>query len=181
MNQSPIVLSEALAALGTAQPDTSMTAAPPAAPQGGADMMGGSVTPGDAATPGTVAPGTTPGTGQAQRPPGLFDGPMGMITLFMIGMLVFMLFTSARRQKREAAKRAELINSLRKGDKVQTIAGIRGTIDENPDGKDEVVLVVDPVTRNRIRFAKSAITQVDRDGAGASTVEAKAETQPAGV
>jgi preprotein translocase subunit YajC len=136
---------------------------------GGPTGSGTTLAPGGAQAPGTTSPPTPR--------PGLFDGPMGMITLFMIGMLVFMLFTSSRRQKREAQKRQELLGSLRKGDKVQTIAGIRGVIDENPEGKDEVVLIVDPVTRNRIRFAKSAITQVDRDGAGSSAVEAKS-TEP---
>lgn len=180
MNDLSAVVPQTVARLTLAQPDATLTASPPAPPTGGADMMGGTGVPG---TPGTVAPGTPGGPGGATRAPGLFDGPMGMITLFMVGMLVFMLFTSSRRQKREAAKRQELLNSLRKGDTVLTIAGIKGTIAESPADKDEVYIIVDEQNRTRIRFAKSAITQVVREGSGATaSVEAKAtEAQPAGV
>lgn len=161
---------DTVALLTLAQPEATISA-PPA---GGADMMGGGAAPDGIITPGTPGATGAPGTpGGTQRPPGLFDSSFTMIMFVMVGMLVLMMWTSSRRQKREAAKRQDLLSSLRKGDTVLTIAGIKGTVAENPADKDEVYLIVDEVNRTRIRFAKSAITQVVREGAGASTVEAK--------
>lgn len=162
-----------LAPLSSAQEGPSMTAAPAG---GGADMMGGD------SGGGTLAPGGNGAGGQAQRPPGLFDSSFTMIMFLMIGMLVLMMWSSARRQKREQAKRQDMIASLRKGDTVLTIAGIKGTVAESPDGRDDIALIVDELTRTRIRFAKTAITQVVREGGAGVAVEAKAgETQPAAV
>jgi preprotein translocase YajC subunit len=165
--------SEAGAAPATGTPAAGAPAAQPAAqpvaPSGGADMMGGTAAPG---TPGgVVVPGTaTPGAPAAPR--SFLSDPMTLMLLVFAPMLILMIFTSGRKAKREAAKRQELINSVRKNDTVLTVAGIKGTVAENPEGKDEVVLIVDELTRTRIRFAKTAITQVIREGSG-STVEAK--------
>lgn len=171
------VASERLALLALAQPGSEASgapagpgAAPASQPAGGAEMMGGTsvpTAPGTTGVPGSNTPAGTP------APRGLFNDPMTVMLLVFAPMLIFMIFTSGRKAKREAAKRAELINSVRKNDTVLTVAGIKGTVAENPDGKDEVVLIVDELTRTRIRFAKSAITQVIREGSG-STVEAKA-------
>lgn len=191
MNSSPLACFDVVSALVVAQPGTEAGGAPasqpaaqpagqPAGPAGGADMMGGSPTPG---ATGTVAPGGTTGPagpGGPQQPRGLFSDPMTLMLLVFAPMLILMIVTSGRRAKREAAKRAELINSVRKNDTVLTVAGIKGTVAENPEGKDEVVLIVDELTRTRIRFAKTAITQVIREGSG-STVEAKGEVVGAGA
>ena len=91
-----------------------------------------------------------------------------------VGMLALMMWTASRRQKKERAERENLMNSLRKGDTVLTIGGIKGVIAENPDGKDEIILTVDETTRNRIRFVKTAITQVVR---GDSVIDVKSDRQ----
>ncbi len=187
MNSSPLSCLDSFTTLALAQPGTEAGGAPaaqpaaqPVGPTGGADMMGGSPTPG---APGTVAPGGTSipvGPGGPPQSRGLFSDPMTLMLLVFAPMLILMIFTSGRRAKREAAKRKELINSVRKNDTVLTVAGIKGTVAENPEGKDEVVLIVDELTRTRIRFAKTAITQVIREGSG-TTVEAKGEVVGAGA
>lgn len=187
MNSSPLSCLDSLTVLALAQPGTEAGAAPasqpaaqPAAPAGGADMMGGSPMPGST---GTITPGGTTvpgGPGAPQQPRGLFSDPMTLMLLVFAPMLILMIVSSGRRAKREQAKRQELINSVRKNDTVLTVAGIKGTVAENPEGKDEVVLIVDEQTRTRIRFAKTAITQVIREGTG-STVEAKGEVVEAGA
>ena len=58
---------------------------------------------------------------------------LGLITTLlllpmMLAFLVLMIFTSFRSQKKEQKRKQELINSLRKHDKVQTHAGIIGTV-----------------------------------------------------
>ncbi len=108
--------------------------------------------PGQAAGPAatTAAPGTAqPAQGQGGGGLGL---PLLMILAFAI-MFIPMILSGRREQK----KRAELMASLRKGDKVQTTGGIIGTIAEM--GQDDVVLKVE---EGRIRFAKAAVSGVLR-------------------
>ena len=169
---------EALSFLALAQPEVGATAAPAGAPPatGGADMMGGSA---PTSTPGTTA---APGGPPAGRPQGgIFDSGFTLIIL-MVGMLVLMMWSASRRQKKEQTQRQNMMSGLAKGDVVVTIGGIKGTIVEDPTGKDEIVLMVDELTRNRIRFVKTAVSSVVRDTTTASSaVEAKAEGAKAAV
>lgn len=108
--------------------------------------------PGQAAGPAatTAVPGTAqPAQGQGG---GGLALPLLMILAFAI-MFIPMILSGRREQK----KRAELMASLRKGDKVQTNGGIIGTITEL--GQDDVVLKVE---EGRIRFAKAAVSGVVR-------------------
>ena len=113
---------------------------------------------------GGAVPGGGGGGGSATPTSG------GSITQFLLPMmlafLVLMIFSSFRTQKKEKRRREELINSLKKHDKVQTHAGIIGTVVELKD--DQVVLKVDEATNTRIRFARSAVSHVisSRGGGG---------------
>lgn len=120
---------------------------------------------GGAAPGGGTAPGGAGGAGGGAASPGI----TGLLLPMMLAFLVLMIFTSFRSQKKEQKRKQELINSLRKHDKVQTHAGIIGTVVEVKD--DQVVLKVDENTNTRIRFAKSAIAQVisSRGGKGGAT------------
>lgn len=116
---------------------------------------------GEAPAGGTTQPGTTgsPGSGGAQ-PTGQQGGP-DMMLILMLGMgvfLVMMIFTGGRRQKKEKRERDDMLNALKRNDKVQTIGGIIGVVAEVRT--DEVVLKVDDAGNNRVRFARSAIQQV---------------------
>jgi preprotein translocase subunit YajC len=113
--------------------------------------------------------GAGAGAGQGQ-PGGNF---MNLLLPMMLAFLVLMIFSSFRAQKRDKKRREELIGSLKKHDKVQTHAGIIGTVVEVKD--DQVVLKVDDATNTRIRFAKSAVSHVlsSRGGSGSSGAEAE--------
>ncbi len=126
--------------------------------------------PAGGSAPTTGAPGgaAAPGGGQ---PTGLGFPPL---LLLLGGFLLLMIFTSFRSQKKEERRRKELINSLKKHDKVQTHAGIIGTVVELKD--DQVVLKVDEASNTRIRFAKSAVAQVIASGRGGGSGAA----EPAG-
>jgi preprotein translocase subunit YajC len=91
----------------------------------------------------------------------------GLLLPMMLAFLVLMIFSSFRTQRKEKRRREELVGSLKKHDKVQTHAGIIGTVVEVKD--DQVVLRVDETTNTRIRFAKSAVAHVisSRGGGGA--------------
>lgn len=76
----------------------------------------------------------------------------------MILLFVFMIVMSSMSGRKQRKKRAELMAGLEKQDKVQTIGGIIGTVQEIRD--NEVILKVDETSGTRVRFSKSAIQQI---------------------
>ncbi len=82
----------------------------------------------------------------------------------MLGLLVFMMVTSMMSGRKEKKKRAEMMSSLKKRDRVQTVGGIIGTIVELKG--DEIVLKVDEGSNTRIRFARTAVQSVVKYGRG---------------
>tara|TARA_Y100001954_G_C15678350_1_gene536419 strand:+ start:179 stop:586 length:408 start_codon:yes stop_codon:yes gene_type:complete len=93
---------------------------------------------------GSEALGTPP-----QKNP--FDGLMILLPL----MLAAMIFMTFRSQSKEKKKRAQLLNALAKGDKVQTIGGIIGNVVEIRD--NEIVVKIDENNNTKMKFARSAI------------------------
>lgn len=82
-----------------------------------------------------------------------------LFPLLAIGVLWYFLLL--RPQRREQAKREELLQALKKNDRVVTIGGMIGTIaNMSQDGK-EVTLKIDDNTRVRMR--RSSIHEVIRD------------------
>ena len=77
-----------------------------------------------------------------------------LMMLFLFVMIIFM-FGGQRKEKK---KRAAMLAALNKGDKIQTVGGILGTIVEVRD--QEVVVKVDENTNSRLRFARSAVQSV---------------------
>jgi preprotein translocase subunit YajC len=119
-----------------------------------------------AAAPGAAGSGA-PGAGGGGRPP---SNPIFQYLLpLMIVLFLVMLFAGSRTQKKEQRRRDEMVKALKKHDKVQTAAGIIGTVVELKD--DQVVLKVDDTTNTRIRFARSAVSQVLSTGRGAGESE----------
>jgi len=125
-----------------------VASAPPVAGREG----GGQATEGQADGQQPLGPG-----GQQGPPPSPFGG--GFIWI-LLAFLVFMILTSVLGGRKEKKKRAQMLSSLRKHDRVQTTGGIIGTISEIRD--DEVLLKVDEHTNTRIRVARFAIQQVLR-------------------
>ncbi|MFI4916303.1 MAG: preprotein translocase subunit YajC [Phycisphaerales bacterium JB060] len=126
---------------------------------------------------GATGQGATGAPGTPTAPPAR-QGGFDPIMILMLGMgvfLVMMIFTSGRRQKKEKREREDMLNALKRNDKVQTIGGIIGTVAEVRN--DEVVLKVDDAGQNRVRFARSAIQQVLSSRGGSSEAE-PVETEP---
>ncbi|MFG0283065.1 MAG: preprotein translocase subunit YajC [Phycisphaerales bacterium JB039] len=125
---------------------------------------------------GGAAPGGPAPAGPAG--PGGGGAPSSNILTFLwpmlLAFLVLMIFTSFRGQKKQERQKREMLAALKKHDKVQTHAGIIGTVVEIKD--DQVVLKVDDATNTRIRFAKAAVSQVLTSARGGS---AGVEEQPA--
>lgn len=103
----------------------------------------------------TQQPGTptTQGVG-TQDAPGWLTSPM-IPLLIGILILYFFVFRSKRTQDRQ---RKDMLSQLKKGDRVQTIGGILGTVVEAQE--DDVLLKVDESSNTKIRFSRSAIHRV---------------------
>lgn len=121
-------------------------------------------TPGTPSTPantggaGTHTTATTGADGQplppqGAKPPEPFGG-MGL-PLMLLVFLALMFGMTMFGQRKEKKKRAAMLASMKKNDKVVTIGGIIGTVVEVKD--NEVIVKVDESSNTRMRFSRSAI------------------------
>lgn len=125
--------------------------------------------------PAPAASGAQP-TMPASRPGGF--GPDGLL-IMLAGFLVLMIVMSVIGGRKERRRRQEMMNSLQKGSRVQMAGGIIGVVTEL--GEDEIVVKSED---GRIRFAKSAVSAILRDGREKSTsgeVEVKGGQARAGA
>ena len=123
------------------------------------------------ATNGTT--GNTPpaGDGTAEQGGGgfvqkIFSGPYSFP--MMIAMFIFIFyFLVIRPEKNRQKAREALLGAVKKGDTVITTAGIVAQVHKVED--KEIVLQVDKDSKARVRFLKSAITEVlNPDGSSES-------------
>lgn len=115
----------------------------------------------DAAT--TPATPTTAGG----QPPSLFSS--WMFPLLMV-MLIWMFFSFNSKRKQDKARQAQLA-AMKRGDRIQTIGGILGTIVEVRDS--EVVVKVDESNNTKIKFARSAVAKLSLEEEKEKTETAK--------
>jgi preprotein translocase subunit YajC len=78
-----------------------------------------------------------------------------VIWLLPLALVFIMMSMGGRKEKK---KRAAMMAAMGKGDKVQTVGGILGTVVELRD--DEIVVKVDENANTRLRFARSAIQSI---------------------
>lgn len=105
----------------------------------------------------TTQQGTDGKTGQDAKTPSPY-GPLLIVTVFFVIMWVFMIMPQRREKKRHEA----LISAIKKGDKVETVGGIIGTVLEVRD--KEVLVKVDEGSNAKIRFTRNAIRSVTESG-----------------
>ncbi len=84
-------------------------------------------------------------------------GSMGLILGMMIFIGVF-FFMTTRSQKKEKNRKKDMLDGLKKNDRVMTIGGVIGTIVNVKD--NEVVVKVDEATNTRMTFIRKSIQQV---------------------
>lgn len=75
----------------------------------------------------------------------------------ILGLAAFYLIMLRPQKNKDKARNARLAN-LKRGDRVQTIGGILGTVVEARE--DEVVLKVDETNNTKLKFTRSAIHRV---------------------
>jgi preprotein translocase subunit YajC len=92
----------------------------------------------------------------------LQDGAAGsQLTSFIFMVVVLfgiMWFLVIRPQRKRDRERREMLEALRKNDRVVTVGGIHGTVRWIKE--DEVMLLVDESTNTKLRVSRSAIAQV---------------------
>jgi preprotein translocase subunit YajC len=120
-----------------------------------------SVGPATNGAPTDVTTSTAQGTGQQGAAPPPSGGPGNFSFLLIILMIGVFWFIMMGGQRKEKKRRAAMLSALGKGNKVQTIGGILGTVIEVRD--NEVLVKVDENSNTRMRFAKSAIQTVLED------------------
>ena len=126
-------------------------------------------------TPGAGAPAApavkgTNGTVEAQgtggeksRPAGgMFGGDSNWFIFVMLGALVLMWVWMGRGQRKERKKHQQMLEAMKKGDKITTIGGIIGTVIEVKP--TEVTVKVDESANVRMKFIRSAIRSVGDAG-----------------
>jgi preprotein translocase subunit YajC len=102
----------------------------------------------------TAAPGSPTTNAVAPKEPPFFLRPE---FLPIIAVVLFFVFMS-RSKKKQEKKAQDLRNNLKRGDRVQTIGGILGTVVEARD--TEVLVKVDETSNTKIRFSRNAIHRV---------------------
>lgn len=100
----------------------------------------------------TAAPGgpEAPVQGTPPKPGSPFNGLMLM--LLVAAVLFIMMVRGPRKQQQQ---QRQMIQSLKKNDRVRTIGGIYGTVMDVKG--DEVVLKIDEATNTKIKISASAI------------------------
>lgn len=105
---------------------------------------------------GATTAATVPATG-GPPPPGWFQLLQGPLFPLMVGVLILYLFVFRSKRKTDK-KRTDMLSNLKRGDRVQTIGGIMGTVVEARD--TDVLLKVDESSNTKIRFSRNAIHRV---------------------
>jgi preprotein translocase subunit YajC len=105
-------------------------------------------------------PGAVPGAGGQAQPQG-----GGAMFLIMFGAIALLFVFTIMTNRRETKRKKEMLESLKKNDRVQTIGGIIGSIVELKP--ELVVLKVDENSNTKVTFARTAVVGVLKESATA--------------
>jgi preprotein translocase subunit YajC len=90
------------------------------------------------------------------------EQPGGMLNfVFLIGLLlVVFYFMMIRPQRRDQARRQEMLNGVKQNDHVVTIGGIYGVVTNVHRDADQVTIKVDESNNTKIRVTLGAIARI---------------------
>ena len=102
-------------------------------------------------------------------------GGMQLLIMLPAFILVF-YFLLIRPQRQKDKERREMLDKVKKGDKIITTGGILGEVIRV--GEREVVVLVDKEKNTRLRLLRTAIYGIteSREGEGGKTTEGTADT-----
>jgi preprotein translocase subunit YajC len=100
---------------------------------------------------------------QTSQPAGTQDAPFWANPNFMLYAvlavgIIFIFSSSGRATRQQEKKHKEMLANLKRGDRVQTIGGILGSVVEVRD--NEVVVKIDESSNTKIRVVRDAIKRV---------------------
>jgi preprotein translocase subunit YajC len=101
-------------------------------------------------TPSPTSGGDAPGWAKALT-------SAGPLPILIVGMVLIMLFMG-RSKKTQERKREDMLKQLKRGDRIQTIGGILGTVVRAEETQVEVK--VDESNNTKMWFTRSAIHRV---------------------
>ncbi len=85
-------------------------------------------------------------------------GGSGLLTIMLLPLIF--IFATFYFQQRKTKRWQEVISTIKKGDRISTGGGIRGTVTEV---KDDAVWVKVPPDFLRLEIAKTAVVSINRD------------------
>lgn len=91
----------------------------------------------------------------------------GMLPILMIIVLFYMLMI--RPERRKKAELLEMLQNLKKNDRVVTIGGIYGTVISTSKDSEEVTIKIDENTNTKLKMQRSAIARVLNGDTGSPT------------
>jgi preprotein translocase subunit YajC len=102
--------------------------------------------PEGAAAPGGAAPGDA--------------SSMAVQMLPFVAIFVVFYFLMIRPQRREQARRQEMLSGVKKNDRVVTIGGVYGVVTNVNRDADEVTIRVDESTNTKLRVTLSSVARI---------------------
>jgi len=93
-----------------------------------------------------------------QQQPTQPGNPVMNLVVLMLVLFGIMWLLIIRPQRKRARERREMLDRVRKNDKVLTVGGIYGTVRWVRD--DEVMLLVDESTNTKLRMSRNAIARI---------------------
>ena len=100
--------------------------------------------------------------GAAAKAPTFLEQWLPVIPYLAVVPIFYLLLV--RPQQQQDRKRREMINQLKKNDKVLTAAGFYGTVVSMDSDADRVILKIDEDGKVRVAFARSGIVRVVTEG-----------------
>lgn len=123
----------------------------------------------DTGTTSTTQPGATAPVGPTNTSAPAPGGNPFIIFAPLLILFVLMIFMSSRAQKKQKRQHEQMLASIGRHDRIETIGGLIGTVAELRD--TEIVIKVDESTNTKIHISRSAIKgvlkQARRDNATA--------------
>jgi preprotein translocase subunit YajC len=98
---------------------------------------------------------------QGEVTPPWWANPQIMLYAVLGFALLFVFTSSGRANRQQEKKHKEMLSNLKRGDRIQTIGGIIGSVVETRE--NEVVVKVDEGTNTKIRFVRDAIKKVSAE------------------
>ena len=101
-----------------------------------------------------------PAGGAAKGAPSPWESLFGSPLPLLIALVLVFYFIVMRPQRREQARRREMLAAVKKNDRVLTAGGIYGVVANVRPEADEVTIKVDEATNTKLRVTLSSIVRM---------------------